>query len=372
MNVLHLTTHLDMGGITQYILRLIKPMKKRGVQIFVASGGGSLKSHLETEGATVFDFPIRTKSELHPKLYFAIPKLIQFLRREKINLIHAHTRVTQVLAFWLSLFTGIPVVTTCHGFYKQRLGRKILPAWGKCVIAISDGVSDFLADDFHVPKNKISLIYNAVNIEEMDKALANKNKNDLKAHFGFSPQDQVIGVVARLVKDKGHEILIRSLKDLSLRHPHLKLLIAGEGREKSFLQQLAQSLEMENRIFFSGTLTDISEALITLDLFVLPATWREGFGLSIVEAMVAHKPVIVTNVWALNTLVRNEETGLLIPPSDVLALSQAIERLLEDKTLASKLAKQGRQMAVELFGIEHFADLVHQTYQKIISPPIAP
>lgn len=356
-----------MGGITQYILRMVQPLKNRGVEILVASSGGALTPEFQAAGAVVFNIPIRTKSELHPKLYAAIPRLIKLLRQEKINLIHAHTRVTQVLAFWLGLFTKIPVITTCHGFYKQRLGRKILPAWGSTVIAISDGVSDFLVSHFHVPKEKISLIYNAVNIKSMDQSLAAKNRQTSRANFGFSPQDQVVGVVARLVKDKGHEVLIRSLADLSPRHPHLKLLIVGEGREKTFLQNLVHDLKLSDRVFFSGTLNDISEALTAIDMFVLPATWREGFGLSIVEAMVAQKPVIVTNIWALNTLIQNEVTGLLIPPSDIPALSHAIERLLQDSALRLRLAHEGRKMAVELFGIEHFSDLIHQTYQKLTS-----
>ena len=164
MRVLHLTTHLNTGGITSYILKLVKPLAAKKVQTFVASSGGEFEDSVKARGAAVLQFPIRTKSELNPKIYFQIPKVIQFIRENKIDLIHAHTRVTQVMAFWIQVFHQIPVVTTCHGFYKRRLGRRINPAWGNRTIAISRAVGNHLSRDHKVDGEKIHIIHNSIHI----------------------------------------------------------------------------------------------------------------------------------------------------------------------------------------------------------------
>ncbi len=367
MKILHLTTHLNTGGITQYILRLAAPLKKCGAEILIASSGGNNEAPFRQEDIPLFKIPIRTKSELDPRLYSCIPKVIQLIKKNKIDLLHAHTRVTQVLAHWVKTFYPIHVVTTCHGFYKLRLGRRVLPAWGDRVVAISEGVSDFLKNDFHVPEKKIALIHNAVPIRELDELLAQVDPAKIRQSYGFSPSDFVIGIIARLVKDKGHHILIEAVHALLSEFPNLKVLIVGEGRELQSLKILSENSGMSDLVKFTGNISNIAEPLAAMDLFTLPATWREGFGLSIVEAMVAQKPVIATNIWALNTLIRNEETGLLIPPSDTKALSDAIRRLIKDRSLSAKLRKNGRNLAEELFGIERFTQKMFELYQSLIS-----
>ena len=144
MKVLHLTTHLNSGGITNYILRLIKPLRELGIDLSVLSSGGEYTTFFKDAGAEVYELPIRTKSELHPKLYWAVPSVLRLIYEKKIDLLHAHTRVTQVLAYWTQRITGVGVATTCHGFYRRRFGRRLIPAWGDRTIAISQPVADNL------------------------------------------------------------------------------------------------------------------------------------------------------------------------------------------------------------------------------------
>ncbi|MCM8776053.1 MAG: glycosyltransferase, partial [Candidatus Omnitrophica bacterium] len=106
--------------------------------------------------------------------------------------------------------------------------------------------------------------------------------------------------------------------------PAVRLLIVGDGREKDTLKKLIGELSLEDRIVFTGNLSDVSKPLAAMDVFALPATWREGFGLSIIEAMACRKPVIVTNIWALNSLVQNYETGILVEPRNVKELAREI------------------------------------------------
>lgn len=367
MRVLHLTTHLNTGGITTYIQRLIKPLQELGTEIQVLSSGGEMSSEFVKRGAKLHELPIRTKSELHPKLYFALPQIIKIIREEKIDLLHAHTRITQVMASLIQKIIPIPVVTTCHGFYKTRLGRKIFPSWGNRVIAISDGVADALIQQFKLPNEKVSIIFNAVNIEELDHAYSLHSPAATKKNFGFELTDPIIGIIARVVEDKGHRYLIEALPVLQKIFPQIRLLIVGEGRDKKFLIERTQQLKIEKHVFFTGNMPDVTKALAAMDVFILPATWREGFGLSIIEAMTCRKPVIVTNIWALNTLIRDRVTGLIIEPSTIDPIVTSVTELLTNPSLKESIVTTGRQMVEKLFSIDRMAREISDTYHQVLN-----
>ena len=131
MNILFLTTHVNTGGITSYILTLGETLVKSGHKVWVASSGGDNVSRIEAAGMRHLQINVRTKSELHPKLLLSMPPLLDLIRDEKINIIHAQTRVTQVLGEVLSRLSGIKLVTTCHGFFRPRWFRKTFPCWGR-------------------------------------------------------------------------------------------------------------------------------------------------------------------------------------------------------------------------------------------------
>ena len=365
--ILHLTTHLNIGGITSYIKLLTKEMQKMSYEIYVGSSGGTQERALIENGVQSLRLNIKTKSELSPKLYFAIPKLIHFLRSEKIDLIHAHTRVTQVLSWYIQRLTKIPYVTTCHGFYKRRIGRRLLPGWGNHVIAISKPVEESLTKDFKVPPSKVSTIFNAIDIQDLTLRYKEKNAEKIREELGLK-NEKVIGIVARVVQDKGHEYFLRAADLLiSDSFPDVKILVVGEGPYLKSIMNLVKRLKIENSVRFLGNVNDITYALSIIDIFVLPAIWREGFGLSIIEAMAVSKPVIVTNIWALNELVRNRVNGLLVEPKNVSDLANAMRELLMDQELYRKVAANGAEMVKQEFSIPQMAKRVDSLYRQILS-----
>lgn len=366
MRVLHLTTHTNIGGITVYIKRLVRPLQQLGTETWVLSSGGEKTEAMHTEGAHVLELPIKTKNIFHPKLWLALPRLVTILKHNKIDLIHAHTRVTQVWGAVASRLTGIPLVTTCHGFYKPKLGRKLFPCWGKKVVAISSMVSEHLAKDFNLPQDRIRLIYNAVNIPELEAEIAGKDSAKIKKAYGFSPEDPVVGIIARMVNDKGHDSLIRAVPFLKKRFPNIRILLVGEGKFKPELERITAELKLENHVRFCGNVPDITEPLAAMDVFTLPATWREGFGLSLIEAMACRKPVVVTNVWSLNTLIQDRETGLIVEPKQAEALANGLAELIADKTLREKVGQAGYAMVWKEFSIDRMAAEMNGLYKEVV------
>lgn len=366
--ILHLTTHLNIGGITSYIKLVTKEMQNDGYRFYVGSSGGTQEPVLEAQAVQCVRFNIRTKSEISPKVFLAIRPLIKFIRREKIDLIHAHTRVAQILSWWAQRFTKLPYVSTCHGFYKRRLGRKLISAWGDHVIAISKPVEDSLIHDFHVREKKVSTIFNAIDIPELLQRYGQKDPRVIRRELRLPESCQVLGIVARIVADKGHEFFLRAAqKLLSSSFPNIKILVVGEGPHMKRMQALARKLGIDHAVLFLGNVQDVTYALAVIDIFVLPAIWREGFGLSIIEAMAVCKPVIVTNIWSLNELVQNKVNGLLVEPKDVEGLASAIRELLDDRDLSNSVARNGCDMVKREFSISQMAFRLDQIYAKVLS-----
>lgn len=369
IRILHLTTHLNIGGITSYIRLLTKEMQKMPYQFYVASSGGSQESFLKENGVQCMTLNIRTKSELSPKLYFAIPKLVKLIRDEKIDLIHAHTRVTQVLAWWLQRFTGIRYVSTCHGFYKRRIGRRLFPGWGDHVVAISKPVEGSLIVNFGVPESRVSTIFNAIDIQDLTRRYNEKNPEAIRRELNLPAHHKVVGIVARIVQDKGHEYFLKAAAKLIRDFfPDMKILIVGDGPYLDHIKRLVKKLKLEHSVRFLGNINDITYALAVIDVFVLPAVWREGFGLSIIEAMAVSKPVIVTNIWALNELVQNRVNGLLVEPRSVDELSEAMHLLLSDPELYRTVSVNGAEMVKKEFSISQMARRMSQLYELMIRP----
>lgn len=366
MRILHLTTHLNRGGISQYIISVGSAFRKKGHEIFVASSGGEMEQEFKAEGLCLQTLDIRTKSELNPKIYWALSELIPWMKSQRIEIMHAHTRVTQVMAFWIQRLSGIPFITTVHGFYKRRFGRRILPAWGERAVAISEPVGNHLRETFHLSLDRIRVIYNGVDFADFIDRFRSYDPREVRREYGISEKAPVVGVTARLVPDKGHEYLIRAVKRLESEFPDLSLLIVGDGRYREHLKGLAQELNLLERIYFTGNLRDVSKPLAAVNVFALPAVWREGFGLSIVEAMICQKPVIVTNIWALNTLIQNGVNGILVEPRHVEDLARAIRLFLKDPDLRERISRAGQATAHERFSLERMVEELETVYRKVL------
>ncbi|MBN1354235.1 MAG: glycosyltransferase family 4 protein [Candidatus Omnitrophica bacterium] len=363
MKILFLANHMEIGGVTSYTVNLAIAIKKRGIEVFVASSGGELVKALKKNDIPHLTVKVRTKFEFHPKLIFVFFKLLAFIKRNKIDIIHTNTRVTQVLAELLSINTGARHISTCHGFFRyKRIGRKLFGAWGRHVIAISEAVKDHLIKDFKVDKDKVSLIYNGVDTDAF--YFEGKNgDNFLKENLCFT-KHPVIGSIARLSPVKGLRYLLFAMKDLLKEIPEAELLLVGEGPSKEFLMGLAKKLGIEGSVFFAHSTTDTRRFLSIMDVFVFYSL-EEGLGLSLLEAMASGKPCIASSVGGVLSIIEDGVTGLLVPPKDADSLKEAMIRLLKDRAFSSLLARNGREFVIRKFSIEKMTEEVIAVYKKV-------
>jgi len=361
MNILYITNHLNIGGVTSYVLTLGTGLKKRGHNVYVASSGGLMLPRFIEEGIKYIQIPIRTKKEVGPKILACTFKLNKFLKNENIDIVHSHSRTTQVLASLLNKKKGIVHITTWHGYFKRRILRRLFPCWGKKVIAISEQVKDHLIKDFKVDEKDIIVIHNGIdvnNFRDPDHQL----KARIKREYGLG-DSAVVGIVARLSDVKGHKYLIDAMKEVIKEFPGVNLLIIGEGREKDRLIRLAKNLEITKNVFFVPEVQDTKAVLSAMDVFVMPSL-KEGLGLALMEAMASGLPVVGSNVGGIKTLIKDGVNGLLVEPTDVAGISRAILELLRNKGKADYLGEQARNFISENFSQEKMVRETEKVYME--------
>lgn len=363
MNVLLLTTHLNIGGVAVYTVNLAKGLKKKGVSVWAASSGGDLVKALEESGIFHLPLNIRTKFEFNPKLIFALFKLLNFIKRNNIDIIHAQTRVTQIIAYLCSRFTRASYVSTCHGFFKKtRISRKLFGGWGSHVIAISDAVEDHLIKDFNVRRDNVFLIYNGVDNDAFSRQIDENEKGILKSNLGLD-KSPIIGSISRLSPVKGLRYLLFAMKDILREMPEVRLLLVGEGPSKEYLTELSKKLGIENNVFFALNTTQPQRFLSIIDVFIFYSL-QEGLGLSLLEALAAGKPCVASNVGGVSAIIEDGITGILVPPKDTHALEDAIIKILKDRKLGRSLAKRGNSLVKEKFSLEKMTKGVIDVYEK--------
>ncbi len=290
--------------------------------------------------------------------------LARLLHRERPDVFHAHLS-WPVAAKWplaAAVATRVPAVATVQlvpefdldrsSFLQLRLLSRVVGRY----IAVSQAVADELIGRFRWPAEKVSVVYNAV---ELDR-YGGQGSPALRKELGADGRLLVL-TSARLDEQKGHRVLLRAATEV----PGASFAFAGEGPERTELEALAHELGVADRVRFLGHRTDIAELLAACDVFVLPSLY-EGSSLAVLEAMAARRPVLSSAIGGTDELIEDGRDGLLVPPGDAEALAAAMRRLLGDAELREGIATRGREKVERRFSPQALAGGVESAYGELL------
>jgi glycosyltransferase involved in cell wall biosynthesis len=294
-----------------------------------------------------------------------IGRLLRVIRDDRPDVFHAHLSWPLacrhgVLAAWLARRPAIvgtaQLYTEPHGVRRARLRLRPL----RRIIAVSREVETKYVRHLGIPARKLSVVPNGIpapaRIPEPDPALRMKL---LEGRSGF-----LVLTLARLHEQKGHADLLAAAAQV----PDATFVLAGDGPLRGELEQRARQLGVAGRCVFLGHRRDVPALLAAADVFVLPSLY-EGLPVSVLEAMAAGRPVVATAIGGTDEAVRDEVTGLLVPPHDPAALAAAIGRLRADPALARRLAAAGRDRVEREFSSEATALRVMEIYDEVLAGP---
>lgn len=369
INILFLVLSLDVGGSERHISNLVSNLNREKFNPVVCClyDLGLIGTMLvnNNEGIKVYYDLIKNKWDIS-----GFWKLINILKNGDIHILYTiNTALTQFLGTISAKFSGVNANITRVGRTKPTFHAKrrtivnsiILPFVDK-VIAQAYSQKEYLIRHEGMQPEKIEVIYNGVNLEQFKKPV---DELAVKQTVGIPIGVAVIGIVARLVPEKGHIAFLKAAKKIINVFPQTYFLIAGDGKERKKLEEMTQELAIQSNVHFLGTIKDIPQIISLFDVAVMSSNF-ETFSNAILEYMAASKPVVSTNAGSTAELVIDGKTGYLIPCGDYDALADAILRLLKDKSLAKKMGEAGREKINEKFTIQKmmtkyeslFADLV--------------
>ena len=356
MNILILCTHLNPAGISRYVINLSKGLMRRGHTVYVGCAGGEWITELTALGIPYRRIPIKTKSIVSVKIIQSLFSLAPFLRQQKIQIVHANTRVTQYLSYLIYKFLHIPYVSTFHCFHQPTFFRKLFKFAGVATIAVSEAVKKHLTHDLKIQEAKIRRVYNGIDYKEIAKR--KKQKSD----YGLKEYSFTIGILGRISQEKGHLLAAQTFKLLFPKYDNIYMLVSGRGRLETELKLFLRLCELEERVRFLNL--DASDFLDITDLLLVPSA-KEGFGYAIIEAFAKGVPVIGFNTGGISEIIKDRENGLLFYKYEAQALKEAIEELIYNSQLRQKVIENAKNN-LDVFSLEEMAANTEKVYGEII------
>jgi glycosyltransferase involved in cell wall biosynthesis len=372
LSILHLLSNRWWTGTAEPVLALTQSLLERQQQVILGVPAGSQVEDLARKAGIPVLEGLQLDPRFHPWSWLQdMRTLSAFLRRTPIDVLHTHLSHDHWLALstltWLNPSTGCaPVyVRTVHSLRRPRaLSVRWLLRYGAAhLITVSTTLQQDIVEKLQVSRSRVTAIAGAVDTQRFQPALSGAR---IRREFGMSPTTPLVGIVARIAPSRGHLTLVEAFAQVRTAIPTARLLIVGKGEFRPQVERRIDALGLGEAVIFAGyRAVDLPEVLAALDVFVLIAPGSEGSCRAALEAMAVGKPVVATCVGALQDIVLDGETGLLITPHADTALAHAISRLLRAPEQAHQMGLRGRQRIEHAFSPQRQVDEVLRLYRRL-------
>ena len=320
MRVLQVLPELNAGGVERTTLEIAEALNQQGFVPHVCSAGGRMIDELMAFGVKHHTLNVGSKNPM--KLRRHTKKLIDLIKAENIDIVHARSRAPAWPAYAAAKATGRPFVTTYHGIYNARSGTKrrynAIMARGDLIIANSNYTRDHIIKEHGTDPDIIRVIPRGVDMALFDP--------ETDGHDSFSESNQkVLLLPARLTRWKGQLVAIEALAELS-NDWVLVLMGDPQGRDAYLaeVQNRIAALGIQDRVKIRNHNPDIAQVMKAAHIILAPSIEPEAFGRTVIEAQAMGKPVIASAHGGPMETVIDGETGRLVPPSDPIALKDAV------------------------------------------------
>ena len=363
MKVVHLHKLTGVSGSEGHLLALLPALRRRGIDArflgldVPGSDFDRFYSHLDRLG--VPHRSVRCGPDISPRL---LRDVVRALRAERPDLVHTHLVHADAYGGAAARLLRIPSVSTRHNDDRYLLGpfRYVDRGFARParrLIAISDAVRRFLERAGHDPAKLRTIHYG---LDEVPAAPSDPTPDEA----GVPSEAPLAIAVGRLIAQKDHATLLRAFAPVHAQLPDARLAILGAGPLEHETKALAAELGVADAVVLPGR-TDIRDWLERADVFVHSSRW-EGFGIVLLEAMLAGLPIVATRVSAVPEVVVDGETGLLVEAGDHAALARHLEALLVDPARAATLGEAGRLRARTEFSVARMAERTLALYREVL------
>ena len=386
IKVAQVITRLDWGGspdIVRTVCSQLDPLIYDVTLIIGLTKNPNLKTRefISKMGEKVIIIPQLKRDIDFINDITAFLKLFFLFRRSGFDIVHTHTAKAGALGRLAAFLAGVPVIIhTMHGhnlygYFGKTLSR-IIAFIERLLSGLTDKIIVFTGLEredmikFKASRaDKMRLIYQGLELENIFSGNFDKVKirGALRIEEGYS----VVGMVGRLEPVKGAQYFIEAALLVAKKISRIKFILVGEGTLRRKLEERVKEAGFAERFVFTGWRDDALDVASVFDVLVLPSL-NEAVGIVLIEAQYIGIPVVATNVGGIPEIVRHNETGILVPPADPVALAQAVESLLTDKEKRRKLAGAGHAWVRGRFMAEDMVAEISKLYQEMHAPNMEP
>ena len=293
--------------------------------------------------------------------------LYDLLRRERVDILHAHKFGSNLWGTIIGRLARVPVVVAHEHTWsyegqpvRRLLDRHVIARGADAFVAVSREDQRRMIEIERVPPDVIRFLPNGIPRQQ-------RRGNNVRAELGVAADALVVGAVGQLRPEKAFDVLVEVAGELVEQTPRLKVLIAGDGQERDTLEARVRALGLEDVVLLLGPRDDVPDVLAAVDVAVLCST-REGSPLSVMEYMAARRAIVATDVGGVSDLIEHDRHGVLVAPGDGPALTEAVRELLADPPRRARLgaAAAERQRAEFDFDVlvQHVEDLYEELFRR--------
>ncbi len=376
--LIHVTT-VDMS-LVLLLGRQLQKFAAAGMEVIGVSAPGPYVAQLEEWGIQHVPLRHSTRSMAPSQDALLLTELWSLFRRLGPDIVHTHNPKPGLYGRVAARSAGVPVVVnTVHGLYaapEDSLARRtVFYALERAASTCSGAELVQNPEDLDVlrrlkvPDHKLVLLGNGVDLERFHPPTDESDGRKARAELGIPPSAVVVGIVGRLVWEKGFRELFEAATQLSASRPDVVFVVVGASdpeKADSIPDDTRAQVSKNANVIFTGGRSDVEYLYASFDIFVLPS-YREGFPRSAMEAAAAGLPIIATDIRGCRQVVEQGRNGLLVPLHDTDRLTSAIEELVDDPDLRRRMGLASRRKAEDEFNDQDVVDKVLAAYERLSS-----
>jgi len=376
IKILHVITHLPIGGAQDNTLYTVELLDKEKYDISLCCNldGELVERAKKVEAVKLFDIPFLGREVSPYRDIRAFLSLYKLFKEEDFTIIHTHSSKAGLLARLAAVLNKTPIVIhTIHGFafndFMNGLKKnffiyleKLLAKWTDVLITVSNLNKKKIIDLNIAHENKIKNIYSGIDLS----LFTNKRNDEFRKELNLENDHLLLGSVGRLSNQKDPITMIEAFGIISKPFPNAHLALVGDGELKGKILEKIDKLKLNGKVHLTGNKNKPWSVYHSMDLFIMSSIY-EGLGRSITEALSCGVPVVCTDVEGVPEIVRDNITGILVPPKDSNKLADGIIRTLNDMETAKKMAEEGRRFVNDNFDVNKMVNDIDSIYNTLTS-----
>jgi glycosyltransferase involved in cell wall biosynthesis len=374
VKVLHLITHFRLGGAQDNTFLTVEGLDRNRFEVHLAGApGGAWEGRARDVADRLRPIPSMRRGIFPARNGMAFFEVANLLRKQRYDIVHTHSTNAGLLGRWAAKLVRVPIIVhTVHGFPFNDTTfpgpvRKVLLRLERfsarlCdrMVMVSQLNKEEAIEKSVSPADKMVVVHSGIDMAPFRKPVDVKAK---KRELGIPRGRPVVGMVGRLSECNAPEVFVHAALEVVRDRSEVCFVVVGDGHLRAEIEDLAGGA---SQIKFLGYRSDVPEILPTFDIFAFPIRWG-GLGRSLTEAMITGRPVVASAVNGVPEIVRNGETGLLVPPDDPEAVAKKVCYLLDNPDVAQGLGQNARELVVPEFSAERMVERVESLYEELLA-----